>query len=93
MGPVLLTAIFLVMWWVVFFAVLPWGVRGQHEDDAVVPGTDPGAPVRPMLWRKAAATTLVTGALWLGLFYTLKHPPAPLVTLFTGVDGTPRSAP
>ena len=24
-------AIFFLIWWVVLFAVLPWGMRSQHE--------------------------------------------------------------
>ena len=37
-------AIYFIIWWVVLFAVLPWGVRSQEESGAVAPGTDPGAP-------------------------------------------------
>ena len=37
-------AIFFLIWWVVLFAVLPWGVRSQHEGGEITPGTDPGAP-------------------------------------------------
>ena len=51
-------AIYFIIWWMVLFAVLPWGVRGQHESGAVTPGTDPGAPAIPMLKRKLIWTTL-----------------------------------
>ena len=54
-------AIFFLIWWVVLFAVLPWGVRRQ--DDAggeIVPGTDPGAPAVPHLLRKLVWTTAVS---------------------------------
>jgi GTP-binding protein Era len=47
-------AIFFLIWWVVLFAVLPWGVRSQHEGGEVVPGTDPGAPAIPKLRLEAA---------------------------------------
>ena len=50
-------AIFFLIWWVVLFAVLPWGVSSQHEGGEVAPGTDPGAPVLPKLGRKLAWTT------------------------------------
>ena len=33
-------AIYFLIWWIVLFAVLPWGVRAQGEEGA--PGTDPG---------------------------------------------------
>jgi predicted secreted protein len=52
-------AIFFLIWWVVLFAVLPWGVRSQHEDGDMTPGTDPGAPALPRLGRKLAWTTFI----------------------------------
>jgi predicted secreted protein len=63
-------AIYFVMWWVVLFAILPWGVRSQHEGAAedMVPGSDPGAPALPYLARKLLATTAVTAILF-GIFY------------------------
>ena len=66
-----LVAIYFVVWWVVLFAVLPWGIRTQAEEGEVVAGTTHSAPVRPMLVRKAIATSLVAGvvvgALWLAV--------------------------
>jgi len=53
-------AVFFLIWWITLFAVLPWGVRSQHESGEVVPGTDPGAPLVPKLGRKLVWTTLVT---------------------------------
>ena len=53
-------AIFFLIWWVVLFAVLPWGIRSQHEGGEIVPGTDPGAPAIPKLGRKLLWTTLVS---------------------------------
>ena len=53
-------AIFFLIWWVVLFAVLPFGVRSQHEDGEIAPGTDPGAPAIPELGRKLFWTTLVS---------------------------------
>jgi predicted secreted protein len=52
-------AIYFVIWWIVLFAVLPWGVRSQHEAGEVTPGTDPGAPVLTNLKLKAVWTTVV----------------------------------
>jgi predicted secreted protein len=60
-------AIYFVIWWTVLFAVLPWGVRTQPEEDRI-PGTDPGAPVAPALWSKALWTTIAAAVLF-GLFY------------------------
>jgi predicted secreted protein len=54
-------AIFFLIWWIVLFAVLPWGIRSQQEEGgAVAPGTDPGAPVIPNLRRKLLWTTVAS---------------------------------
>ena len=52
-------AIYFIIWWLVLFAVLPIGVRSQSEEGDVILGTEHGAPVRPMLLRKAIITTIV----------------------------------
>jgi len=52
-------AIFFIIWWVVLFTVLPWGIRSQAETGEVVPGSDPGAPAMPKLKSKLVWTTLV----------------------------------
>jgi predicted secreted protein len=60
-------AIYFIIWWVVLFAVLPWGVRSQEENGTVAPGSDPGAPAIPRLKRKLFWTTIVAGvvfAIW-----------------------------
>ena len=41
--------IFVVIWWLVLFTVLPFGVQ---KDDKIVGGNDPGAPKNPMLKKK-----------------------------------------
>lgn len=51
--------VFTLVWWMVFFTMLPVGVRGQHEANEVVPGSEPGAPVAPDLKRKALWTTMI----------------------------------
>lgn len=56
--------IYFVTWWIVLFAVLPWGVRSQHEAGSMEPGTDPGAPQRPLLLRKVVATSLISAVLF-----------------------------
>jgi len=61
-------AVFFLIWWVTLFAVLPWGIRSQHEDGEVVPGTDPGAPLVPNLGRKLMWTTLVSCAVYGALY-------------------------
>ncbi|MCC7347001.1 MAG: DUF1467 family protein [Variibacter sp.] len=57
-------AIYFVVWWVVLFAVLPWGVRSQAEHGDVAEGTDPGAPAIPYLGRKLIWTTVISSVLF-----------------------------
>lgn len=47
-------AVYFTTWWIVLFAVLPFGVRPQGD---AVPGSDPGAPAAPHLVVKALWTT------------------------------------
>jgi predicted secreted protein len=54
-------AIYFIIWWVVLFAVLPWGVHSQQESGEVAPGTDPGAPAVHRLWIKLVWTTVFAG--------------------------------
>ena len=57
-------AIYFVLWWIVLFLTLPFGVRSQHEDGEGAPGTDPGAPVASHMGRKLIWTTLVSAAIF-----------------------------
>jgi predicted secreted protein len=57
-------AIYFVLWWVVLFTTLPFGVRSQHEDGESVAGTDPGAPVLARMGRKLLWTTLISGVIF-----------------------------
>ena len=60
MSAITSLAIFFIIWWVVLFTVLPWGIRSQVESGDVVPGSDPGAPAVPKLKSKLVWTTLVS---------------------------------
>lgn len=62
--------IFLIIWWLVLFAVLPWGVRRQESDEV---GHDPGAPANPMLLKKALITTVIALVLWGAFFVATQY--------------------
>jgi predicted secreted protein len=57
-------AIYFVIWWITLFLTLPFGVRSQHEDGESAPGTDPGAPVVPLMRRILLWTTIVSLAIY-----------------------------
>lgn len=57
--------IYVIVWWSVFFAILPMGVRGRWEADPDgVKGAEPGAPVEPNLKKKAILTSLISAGIW-----------------------------
>ncbi len=57
MNPVSAIVVFLIIWWLVLFMVLPFGIQ---REDAPLPGNDPGAPVNPRMWTKIGVTTVIT---------------------------------
>ena len=62
-----LLAVYAVVWWLCLFVLLPLGVYQPEEPEA---GHEPGAPVRPHMWKKVAATSLLAAlvtALVMGL--------------------------
>jgi predicted secreted protein len=65
-------AIYFIIWWLVLFLVLPFGIRNPHEaGTAVEEGHEPGAPVSPALVRKAIFTTILATVVFVA-FYLLK---------------------
>ena len=76
MGPVTGIAIYLVLWWVVLFTILPLGMQSHHEAGIdLKDGGDPGAPVNPNLKKKFITTTWVSGVVffvfWLVAYFGL----------------------
>ena len=57
-------AIYFVLWWLVLFLTLPFGVRSQHEDGVGAPGTDPGAPILARMGSKLIWTTLISAVIF-----------------------------
>ena len=58
-------AMYVVIWWLAIFAVLPWGVRPAEKGDL---GARAGAPANPRLGMKVIATSIVAGVLWLIMY-------------------------
>ncbi len=61
-------AIYFVIWWLVLFLVLPFGVRSQREAGEVTFGSDHGAPHQPLLVKKAIATTIIAAVLFTAVY-------------------------
>ena len=49
--------IYLILWWLVFFVMLPFGIE---RDQDVTFGNDPGAPKKSLIKKKAIISSFVT---------------------------------
>ena len=49
--------IYLILWWLVFFVTLPFGIE---RDQDVTFGNDPGAPKKSLVKKKAIISSLIT---------------------------------
>ena len=57
--------VYVILWWLIFFMSLPFGVRPPHEvGQQAESGHERGAPVRPHLLWKVLAATVIAGLLW-----------------------------
>jgi len=62
--------VYIMTWWVVLFAVLPFGVRTVDEPDQQTGWR--GAPDRPLMGRKVIATTIIALVLWAGMMAVIR---------------------
>lgn len=67
-------AIYFVIWWVLLFAILPFGVRTSEEaGEASNPGFADSAPHRPNLLLKIIATTIVSAIVFAFIYAIMVH--------------------
>ena len=65
--------VYVIIWWIIFFSVLPIGIRSNKEVfKEKIEGVDPGAPKNPRVGKKFLITTLITTIIF-GLIYYLVH--------------------
>jgi predicted secreted protein len=79
-------ALYFILWWIVLFATLPFGLKTQDDDEDVTLGTVSSAPKGPHMLRAFVRTTIVS-ALILGGFYGLTK------GLGLGIDDIPKIVP
>jgi predicted secreted protein len=70
MDLVLAIAVYIFIWWITLFAVLPFGVRTQHEAGSVVPGTPESAPAQARMLRVFLINTVVATIVF-GIVYAV----------------------
>ncbi len=67
-------AIYFVTWWIVLFAMLPFGVRTTEEaGEKASPGFAESAPLRPRMVPKMIATTIVSAIIFAGIYAVVVH--------------------
>jgi predicted secreted protein len=63
--------VYILVWWVTLFAVLPLWVTPAEPGE---PGHAAGAPQHPFLARKLALTSAVAAVIWLGIYIVVSEP-------------------
>ena len=63
MGVVTAVVLYVLIWWTVLFAVLPFGTKPVTDADPATGGWR-GAPERPRIGRKVVVTTLISTVLF-----------------------------
>jgi len=64
------TIVYVLIWWTVLFAVLPFGTHPRSDAD---PETGwRGVPERPLMLRKIVATTVVAVVVWIGAYALIR---------------------
>ncbi len=66
--------VYVIIWWLIFFMMLPVGVISQDESgEDIVPGTPASAPVKPDIWRKALTTSLIAAVLFAVFYFIVEY--------------------
>lgn len=75
--------LYVIIWWLVIFTVLPWGIR-QAEPGS--PGAEHGAPVNPLIWKRVLWTTVIAAVIWILVFWIIQ---SNLISFRSWVSGEP----
>ncbi len=62
MGGVTGVVVYILLWWMIIFMVLPWGLERDGE----------GKPENPNLKHKAIITSFIAGVLWVIVYFLVE---------------------
>jgi predicted secreted protein len=66
--------VYVMIWWVVFFSVLPFGIQSNKETfKNSIEGIDPGAPKNPKIAKKFFITTIITSIVFIVIYYLVNN--------------------
>tara|TARA_B110001452_G_scaffold233168_1_gene210849 strand:- start:258 stop:512 length:255 start_codon:yes stop_codon:yes gene_type:complete len=65
--------VYVLIWWMIFFSVLPIGIQSNKEKfNERIGGMDPGAPNNPKIGKKFLITTIITSLIFIVIYYLVK---------------------
>ena len=65
--------VYVLIWWIIFFSVLPVGIQSNKEKfKEKIEGIDPGAPINPKIGKKFLITTLITSIIFIVIYYLVE---------------------
>ena len=65
--------VYVMIWWIIFFSVLPIGIQSNKEVfREKIEGMDPGAPKNPRIAKKFLITTLITSIIFIVIYYLVE---------------------
>ena len=70
MSPTGLAIIYIIIWWIVFFAILPIDV--ERKKIIKIDGEDPGSPENPKMPKKFIYCTIITTFLFITIYLLMK---------------------
>ena len=65
--------VYVLIWWIIFFSVLPVGIQSNKEKfKERIGGIDTGAPINPKIGKKFLITTIITSIIFIVIYYLVK---------------------
>ena len=62
--------VYVMIWWIIFFSLLPTGIQSNKEVfKEKIGGMDPGAPKNPKIGKKFLLATLITTIIFSVIYY------------------------
>ena len=66
-----LAIIYIIIWWIVFFAILPIDVNRNKTER--IEGEDPGSPENPKMFKKFLYCTGITSVIFVIIYILMKY--------------------
>ena len=65
--------VYVLIWWIIFFSVLPVGMQSnKRKFKEKLEGIDLGAPNNPNISKKFLITTIITSIIFIVIYYLVK---------------------